>query len=120
MLSKCANPSCSAQFRYLSEGRIFTLLAGPHSEPTDLVWDQANETKVERYWLCQVCSQTMTVCRVKDRTVVRQIRGHPGAPAARECQDCLTFPFWEPTRISPLGRSRTRCRLIFRTWEQAQ
>jgi hypothetical protein len=86
MLSKCANPSCSAQFRYLGEGRIFTLLAGPHSVPTDLVWDQATETKVERYWLCKACSQTMTVCRVKDRTVVRQMRGRPGAPTAENAR----------------------------------
>ena len=73
MLSKCANPVCFASFRYLHTGRIFTLLSGPEFHGAHAVWDCAAEHHVERYWLCDACSQTMTVCRIDDRTVVRPL-----------------------------------------------
>lgn len=74
MLSKCANPACAASFRYLHEGRIFTLIAGPEFAATHAVWDHAAESPVERYWLCNACAQTMTVCRDDHRAVVRRLR----------------------------------------------
>jgi hypothetical protein len=75
MLSKCANPSCSAPFRYLHEGRIFSMIAGPWR--VHAVWDHALEHAVERYWLCDSCAQTMTVCRVNDHAVVRRLPPPP-------------------------------------------
>jgi hypothetical protein len=56
MVSKCANPSCAARFRYLHEGRLFTVAAdsGPHR------MDGA-DPKVERYWLCSSCTDRMTL-----------------------------------------------------------
>lgn len=55
MVSKCANPSCSAPFRYLHQGRIFAVR--PHSP------DRGNVSRavVERYWLCDTCAKTMTL-----------------------------------------------------------
>ncbi len=54
MLSKCSNPSCSASFRSLEDGRLFRL--GP-----DPIVRTAKSTPVEYYWLCKDCSSTMTL-----------------------------------------------------------
>jgi hypothetical protein len=58
MLSKCANPVCSATFRYLHQGRIFQLVPGPAVE-----WAAAKNglLPVERFWLCDACSIEMNV-----------------------------------------------------------
>jgi hypothetical protein len=53
MLSKCANPSCSATFRYLSEGKLFHLAPGSATS-------EQGETH-ERFWLCGPCSGKMNV-----------------------------------------------------------
>ncbi len=71
MLSKCANPACSASFRYLHQGRIFTLVLDPEPTGADAVWDHRVERPVERYWLCEVCAQSMTLGRAGKSVVVR-------------------------------------------------
>ena len=56
MLSKCLNPACNASFRYLYEGRIFTverMVASPDGLKA--------ERKIEHYWLCAPCSKSMKV-----------------------------------------------------------
>ncbi|MBZ5655850.1 MAG: hypothetical protein LAO56_11315 [Acidobacteriia bacterium] len=56
MLSSCLNPSCSAPFRYLYDGRIFTVerfLTSPDGLST--------ERMIEHYWLCGACSRSMKV-----------------------------------------------------------
>jgi len=53
MLSKCANPACSATFRYLHDGTLFHGAVG--SAPPEQV-----NTR-ERFWLCGECSEKMTV-----------------------------------------------------------
>ena len=56
MLSSCLNPACNASFRYLYEGRIFTierLVKSPDGLNT--------ERMVEHYWLCAACSKSMKV-----------------------------------------------------------
>ena len=80
MLSKCANPECSAKFRYLHDGKVFRLelddrFGGPdegnnspfiqavqsrHRGPQLLIASKA-ESRPEYFWLCSVCSQNMTV-----------------------------------------------------------
>jgi len=61
MLQKCANPSCTAPFRSLREGKLFlaeTLPQDP-SQPFD-----GNRRKVRRrehFWLCDVCSAHFTL-----------------------------------------------------------
>ena len=61
MLSKCANPACSAAFRYLHEGRIFSLAVPAKRPRMDSPWETAGSPRVERYWLCPRCSQQMTL-----------------------------------------------------------
>ncbi len=58
MVSKCANPSCSATFRYLHEGTIFHIAAGP-SDPENASSQWASMH--ERFWLCAQCSSKMTI-----------------------------------------------------------
>lgn len=56
MLNECLNPSCSAHFRYLYEGRIFTVerfVTRADREKT--------EREIEHYWLCGECSKSMKV-----------------------------------------------------------
>jgi len=57
MLAKCANPTCSAPFRYLHEGKLFRLDlgAGPPS-PAGHVPRQ-----LQYFWLCERCARTMTL-----------------------------------------------------------
>ena len=57
MLSKCANPTCSAGFRYLRQGRIFNLEVRPPS----CGGDGEARHKVEHFWLCEHCATMMEV-----------------------------------------------------------
>jgi hypothetical protein len=58
MVSHCANPACSAVFRYLYEGQLFHLPVrsavaqevDPHATPA-----------LESFWLCTECSRKMTL-----------------------------------------------------------
>ena len=57
MLSKCANPTCFARFRYLHEGRIFNIEIKAASET-----DPARfKDKVEHFWLCESCARVLKV-----------------------------------------------------------
>ncbi len=64
MLSKCANPSCSAPFRYLHEGKMFQLdmevMRGPEvrHQGRKLVSKQKWSRKIEHYWLCNACASS--------------------------------------------------------------
>jgi hypothetical protein len=58
MLSKCANPECFETFRFLHQGRLFRL------DPTPAVASAATSLGFllyERFWLCDLCAQSMTV-----------------------------------------------------------
>ena len=62
MLSKCANPSCSASFLHLREGRLFRL-------ETETRYPSPNAQETEYFWLCGPCSAGMTLHLVEDGTV---------------------------------------------------
>jgi hypothetical protein len=51
MVKNCANPKCAKPLRYLREGRIFVFDAEGDSD--------APVHRMEHFWLCGVCSQTM-------------------------------------------------------------
>lgn len=63
MVAKCCNPSCSAHFRYLEEGRLFRLEKDPALR-------SSNTAAVEYFWLCPRCSSTMTLCISKEGKVI--------------------------------------------------
>src|SRR5437773_11005028 len=58
VLSKCANPDCSEIFRYLHQGKIFSLAPTPEVEA---VSGEMLPALQERFWLCDECSKKMTV-----------------------------------------------------------
>lgn len=63
MLSKCANSSCSASFRYLEGGRLFRLDSDPSFKlPT--------RKMREYFWLCSDCSASMTLRIGQGDTVI--------------------------------------------------
>lgn len=74
MVSKCANPSCLVPFRYLHEGRIFTV----HATGAERRADGA-DPKVERYWLCSNCANSMTLVLQSGRVLLRALAAIPEA-----------------------------------------
>ena len=67
MLSKCANPACLARFHYLHQGRIFKIETGAVSSDTTASPSTASPStasptrRIEHFWLCERCVQTLTV-----------------------------------------------------------
>jgi hypothetical protein len=56
MVTKCANPSCSASFQYLRGGKLFLLdLPRLSSQPG------RNGRTAEYFWLCDRCCSELTV-----------------------------------------------------------
>ncbi len=58
MLNQCSNPSCSASFRSLDDGKLFRLELDPTLRAT-------KSKPLEYYWLCKDCASIMTL-RVGD------------------------------------------------------
>jgi hypothetical protein len=63
MLTKCANPSCSASFRHLQDGRLFLLEA-------DLTLRSSEVKAPEYFWLYKACSVKMTLRLAPDGIVM--------------------------------------------------
>lgn len=62
MLSKCANPGCTATFLYLHQGKLFRLNVG-NDIPGSSSLSQKTKTAshVEFFWLCSQCATELTV-----------------------------------------------------------
>lgn len=60
MLSKCANPNCAASFRYLHDGKLFRMETPPLLAAAS---EHARKPpqRIEFFWLCQTCSEHMTL-----------------------------------------------------------
>jgi hypothetical protein len=65
MLSKCANPGCSASFLYLHQGKLFRLETNGNGDNTRVdVADPHGKNpsrRLEYFWLCDECASVMTV-----------------------------------------------------------
>jgi len=70
VLSKCANPACLAGFHYLHEGRIFNIEAGTVAS------DGGSPVvrRIEHFWLCERCAQTLTVVMENGVVSTRPLR----------------------------------------------
>jgi len=57
MVSSCSNPSCSAPFRHLKEGRLFVI------NPRERAHKQADRpsSQLEFFWLCERCTPRFTL-----------------------------------------------------------
>jgi hypothetical protein len=67
MVAKCANPKCSAVFRYLGAGKLFRLPTGAARRECGSV--------LEHFWLCAECVNTMTLAVESSGRVVVMNRG---------------------------------------------
>ena len=74
MLSKCANPACSAHFLYLHEGRVFRIIREADHAARELGRDSTfhRHPQVEFFWLCDKCSATLTVCYRRECGIIVQ------------------------------------------------
>jgi hypothetical protein len=77
VLSKCANPECDARFRYLRSGKLFRFEVAVESETTRLKNISGARTppkkpshRVEHFWLCGECAESMTLKNEKNEGVV--------------------------------------------------
>ena len=65
MVSKCANPECSAPFLYFHQGKLFRLdTEGRHDRRRHMGDESGNGRclrHIEFYWLCEACAKTMTL-----------------------------------------------------------
>jgi hypothetical protein len=77
MLSKCANPGCSASFHYLHQGKLFrwettngTGNKGPtfDTEPGE----KKPGRRIEFFWLCTDCASEMTLAYDRRNGVTTQ------------------------------------------------
>jgi hypothetical protein len=55
MVNHCANPQCAKPLHYLREGRIFVF----DVPLQNLGGDGKRTRRIEHYWLCGACLQTM-------------------------------------------------------------
>lgn len=80
MLSKCANPSCSASFRYFHQGKLFRMeTESPAHESDEATTAGRIARRTEFFWLCDKCSSEVTLeydakGSVKVRPVVSDFR----------------------------------------------
>lgn len=62
MVNNCANPKCSKPLHYLREGRIFVFDVPLPAAGAD----GKRGRRMEHYWLCGACSQSMLLERNAD------------------------------------------------------
>lgn len=70
MLSKCANPTCCASFRRLTEGKLFQVETCYSSNPPET--DNGNgkrtmQRRTEYFWLCSDCCRGFTLVSANGR-----------------------------------------------------
>jgi len=71
MVDHCANPKCAKPLHYLREGRIFVFdVQGPEAGA-----DGKRSRRMEHYWLCGACAQSLILERTNDGIRVVQKSG---------------------------------------------
>jgi len=64
MVAKCANPACSVPFLYLRDGKLFRMEYDTEQQALGQEFGAADKRpirKVEHFWLCGLCSISMTL-----------------------------------------------------------
>lgn len=70
MLSKCANPECSARFRYFGQGKLFRIETASGFERRRAMGENKKPLRrVEFYWLCENCAGRMVLAYDKETGV---------------------------------------------------
>lgn len=89
MLSKCANVHCSEKFLSLRKGKLFYL--APTAEVCR-AYPHIELSLQERFWLCERCSQTMTLIWVGARVQVVPFPTKTEDPEAKTVEPTLRLP----------------------------
>ena len=66
MLSKCANPNCSKEFHYFTEGKVFEIRP---EKATNYGSQGKRRSGIEHYWLCSECASIMTLAADPEKNV---------------------------------------------------
>lgn len=86
MVTKCANRACSTEFHYLRNGKLFLVEIDDQNAPLpfnpQMVTSPKKPRRVEHYWLCDECVQTLTLAIDRQRGVVTVPSGTPVARSA--------------------------------------
>ncbi len=68
MLSKCANPTCCASFRRLTEGKLFQVETCYSNNPQDGEnGKRSTQRRTEYFWLCSDCCRGFTLVSANGR-----------------------------------------------------
>jgi hypothetical protein len=74
VLTKCANPVCPSLFRHLSQGKLFQVETESFTEaitrPLVPTRKSRSARHVQHYWLCDLCSPTLTLIVEKGRGMI--------------------------------------------------
>jgi hypothetical protein len=70
VLAKCANPTCSAPFRRLTEGKLFQVETQYPADDQRLSRKNRLTHHVEHYWLCSECARLVTLAFHEDRGIM--------------------------------------------------
>ena len=65
MISKCANPACSARFLYLHTGKLYRFERENRDDTQPLPEARRPARSLEFFWLCEKCALSLTLvyCR---------------------------------------------------------
>jgi hypothetical protein len=80
MLSKCANPDCGAAFHYLGEGKLYEIKFDRNQDPQPF---KMSAGRAERFWLCDRCSNLMTLAVDASKKVILMPLPTPHTQAKR-------------------------------------
>lgn len=98
MIEKCANPNCSTEFLYTSQGRIFSY--DPPAVPNHGVV----ASKTTFFWLCETCSHHLTLKFIPESGLhmvdidsesppeaARRLRSEEDYSAQHSCPNCVVL-----------------------------
>ena len=81
MLQKCANPTCTAPFRSLHEGKLFLAETLPCDPKSAFDGSRRKVRRREHFWLCEVCSAHFTLRFDSTLGMLTvPLGGHPHSP----------------------------------------
>jgi len=66
VLSKCANPKCSARMKYMNDGSVYVVpkaSMGKYWTGDEGEFSAPPGKQIECFWLCNVCSRQMTISK---------------------------------------------------------
>jgi hypothetical protein len=73
MLSKCANPDCNTPFHYLRDGKLYQIDTANSAEQgaaLQFISEPKRPHKIEFFWLCGLCSASMTLTFQRGKGVI--------------------------------------------------